>query len=243
MYSSLQKFAALSMFVRMLLITEVLAIIIGSIATVFELQLLADLRDGNVVSTEQIDASGAWQSILGIAQIALFIGSGIMVFVWIYRAHRNLRLLQIPELKFTPGWAVGWFFVPFANMVKPYQAMRELWKASAYGYGQYWPAAETPLTLIIWWMVSLTSIILARISVRITLDAETLDELISADVVILLSNGVDILAAVLTMVVVMRIYKAQEELFLQAEAKQSEAQQDSLPAAVQGLPPVPGTAV
>ena len=23
------------------------------------------------------------------------------------------------------GWAIGWFFVPFANLVMPYQAMKE----------------------------------------------------------------------------------------------------------------------
>ena len=32
---------------------------------------------------------------------------------------------------FTPGWSVGWFFVPIMNPWKPFQAMREIWQASA----------------------------------------------------------------------------------------------------------------
>ncbi len=29
-------------------------------------------------------------------------------------------------MRFTPGWAVGWYFVPVFNLWKPYQAMKEI---------------------------------------------------------------------------------------------------------------------
>jgi Na+/proline symporter len=38
--------------------------------------------------------------------------------------------LRARNLEFSPGWAVGWWFVPFANLVKPFQVMRELYNES-----------------------------------------------------------------------------------------------------------------
>lgn len=34
------------------------------------------------------------------------------------------------EMFISPGWAVGWYFVPFANLFKPLQAMKEIWLES-----------------------------------------------------------------------------------------------------------------
>jgi len=34
------------------------------------------------------------------------------------------------ESRFTPGWAVGYWFVPFVNLVRPYQIVADLWLRS-----------------------------------------------------------------------------------------------------------------
>lgn len=49
---------------------------------------------------------------------------------WIYVAGRNLVLAGLDGLQFTPASRIWWFAVPFANFVKPFQGMRELWNAS-----------------------------------------------------------------------------------------------------------------
>jgi hypothetical protein len=64
-------------------------------------------------------------------------------------------------MEFTPGWAVGWFFVPFANLFKPYQAVREIYLASHPDPdedeedGQLpfwsWGARPVPTPLKLWW--------------------------------------------------------------------------------------------
>ena len=48
---------------------------------------------------------------------------------WIYRASANAHAVGA-EMSITPGWAVGWYFVPIANLAMPYQAMRETWDSS-----------------------------------------------------------------------------------------------------------------
>src|SRR5688500_9582042 len=43
----------------------------------------------------------------------VFVVSVIVVAMWIHRAHANLRDAGLDGLEFSPGWAVGWYFIPF----------------------------------------------------------------------------------------------------------------------------------
>jgi hypothetical protein len=84
--------------------------------------------------------------------ILSFMPAGIVWLVWQHRSHRNLRGLGVEDLGFSPRWAVAWWFVPIANIVMPYLAMRELWKASdpnAEGVG--WRMLDNTLLLPLWW--------------------------------------------------------------------------------------------
>jgi len=40
-------------------------------------------------------------------------------------------------MEYTPGWSVGWFFVPLYNFYKPYRAITELYLASDPDGGHY----------------------------------------------------------------------------------------------------------
>ena len=75
------------------------------------------------------DANSPLMMIDGLSAL-LFLISAVFVGMWIYRAHANLRDANVEGTTITPGWAVGWFFVPFASLFKPFEAMRELWNAS-----------------------------------------------------------------------------------------------------------------
>lgn len=99
-----------------------------------------------------VPRSGTAIAFLNLAPLILFaviLASHILTLTWIYRAHANLRQATPDGLEFTPGWAVGWYFVPIANLFKPYQAMRELW-ASSQGYSDRY-GDEAPRTIKLWW--------------------------------------------------------------------------------------------
>ncbi|HLV79922.1 MAG TPA: DUF4328 domain-containing protein [Chthonomonadaceae bacterium] len=72
---------------------------------------------------------------------------------WIYRADRRLHALEVKFLKYTPGWAVGYFFIPILNLLCPYYVVSELWRASdpedRQGIG--WRAQKAPRLLRAWW--------------------------------------------------------------------------------------------
>lgn len=67
---------------------------------------------------------------VSLLEIPVRIATIVLFLVWEYRAFTNLSPLKARNLEFSPGWAVGWWFIPFANLVKPYQAMKELWRDS-----------------------------------------------------------------------------------------------------------------
>jgi hypothetical protein len=58
-------------------------------------------------------------SIVGLVQVGLGIFLIITFLRWIYRTNKNLRYLSGEQMKFTPDWSVGWFFIPIANVYKP----------------------------------------------------------------------------------------------------------------------------
>ena len=95
-----------------------------------------------------------------IALIACF----ILVGRWIYRASANAHALS-NEMTISPGWAVGWYFIPIANLFKPYQAMREIWLASHFRGN--WHGEPSPSIVTGWWGLWIVINILDNISMRL----------------------------------------------------------------------------
>jgi hypothetical protein len=80
---------------------------------------------------------------LFFALIACF----VLVGRWIYRTNANAHLLS-DEMTISPGWSIGWFFIPFANLVKPYEGVKETWRVSHEAGGLH---EETDSALLPWW--------------------------------------------------------------------------------------------
>ena len=92
----------------------------------------------------------------------------VIVFLeWLYRAHRNLSSLGVEALEFSSGGAVGWWFMPFLNLYKPYRVMREVWLASNPAVvgdeSERWGAEPSTPLLLAWWLSFLAANILHRI--------------------------------------------------------------------------------
>lgn len=125
-----------------------------------------------VIDTDAADLSAL--SSLGALVYVLFViamvGSMVIVGMWIYRAHANLRAAGIAGLEFRPGWAVGWYFIPFANFFKPFQAMRELWAHSLIQHDGYGREADPQLKA--WWGAWIVGNIASNIAVRLQAGGE-----------------------------------------------------------------------
>lgn len=115
-------------------------------------------------------ATGAY-GMFSIAVVILNIVTIIVFAMWIYRAAANVVEAGVAGFDYTPGWAVGWYFIPFANLVKPFAAMRQIWNASLGGSGSYLNEGNSILTA--WWAMWLISNIASHISFRMGIAAET----------------------------------------------------------------------
>ena len=69
--------------------------------------------------------------------------------VWLYRVACNVRAIGARRLENTPGWAVGWYFVPFMSLFKPFGAMVEIWNGSH--SPDLWKIRPVPSLLRWWW--------------------------------------------------------------------------------------------
>ena len=170
-------------------------------------QLLIRMRDGGFASELEMmsaaEGSDLRHGLIGLAVVLINISTIVLFAIWIYRVNSNLHALGTPGLRFTPGWAVGWYFVPFANLWKPYQAMKEIWRASK--NPSAWESETTSPVLgwwLFWWIVSS---LVANISLRMTLGAESLDEMISVGPVNIASSVLDLVSAVFAFLVVKKI--------------------------------------
>ena len=75
--------------------------------------------------------------------------------MWVYRVNRNVRALGAEGLRYSPGWSVGWFFIPLWNLFMPYNVMKELWQANSSSSNTEWRSAPVSPVLGAWWAVGL----------------------------------------------------------------------------------------
>jgi hypothetical protein len=120
--------------------------------------LFSRLDSGLSVAQEEAEAIGALTQTVSIANLVAAIVSFVAFLYWLYVHSRNAHALNASPLRFSPGWSVGCFFVPIANLWKPYQAMNELWAASDPDRSVQ-PAnmAPGPAVIKIWWAATVVS--------------------------------------------------------------------------------------
>ncbi len=121
------------------------------------------------------DAISVWfmiQAFIFFLWFAAYILTAVFFLVWLYRAHSNLTWLKPSYLKFTPGWAVGYWFIPFVNLYRPFQVVREIWWESDLAMpGEQMFLTESlhraPSYLGLWWGFWIGFNVLSNLTYRI----------------------------------------------------------------------------
>jgi phosphatidylglycerophosphate synthase len=162
-----------------LLVIYLIVEVISTGSDFLEVGMLNKMRAGTFTSEAEMmsaaEASDQRQQFLGIAALLAFLVSGITSLVWMYRATRNAAGLSAMAPKFTPGWSVGWYFIPIAALWKPFQAMSELWRRSAFP-----TTIEGPSALGFWWALWIVTNVLSQGYLRAVSNASTMDQYVLA---------------------------------------------------------------
>ena len=188
----------------------------AAVADVLQLRLLRGFDVGAYKTlaafNEAVSANDARQHVTAPLRVAAYALSGILILAWTYRANANARGLGAVGMRFTPAWSVGWYFIPVANLVKPYDAMREIWKASAHPQG--WSQNTEPLSLRWWWIFLLLAISLAIFAPLLAMRAKALDTVIDATWLMLVSDLAGFLSAGILLGIIAQVQQRQQAAFL-----------------------------
>jgi hypothetical protein len=161
----------------------------------------------------EAQANDLREMIISCVALGILLATLLVFGTWIVRAHRNLPPLGAENLDVRPGWALGYFFVPLANLWKPYTAMRTLWQASH--YAPRWDLEDAPWWLVGWWVLWLVSAMLGRLVLSAVTHTATLDEWIATTKMFIASSMVDLALDGVAALLVYRIWKAQRTQYEQ----------------------------
>lgn len=171
---------------------------IGS--TWLEMQLLEQAQRGTVTLAEA-EANDSRQQLVGILEIIIHLVTVVVFATFLVRANKNARAMSDLPFEYTPGSMVWWFFVPFANLFKPYAAVREVWERSK---------GAAPGLLGLWWAAWILSGILGQIAFRMTDPNDSIPGLLNTDRVAIASEVASLASAVLALWMVRALHAGQQ---------------------------------
>ena len=184
-----------------------------------QIQLLDRAKNGLHVTEVEVKANDQRHiAISGLRSLG-FLVTAVSFLMWMHRVYRNLRALGNRILGFSPGSAVGWWFVPFANLVQPYLAMKEIWRGSdpqSFG-GTHNQQKASSAVVGWWWAFHLTMgfvLYLATILAKGSTDLRpSLDAVSMSTWTFLIGNVLGCFAAAITIRMILRIDAKQDERF------------------------------
>jgi hypothetical protein len=211
----IKSLAGLTKPLRMLLKINIAVTAIAIPAGIYELYSYANLKP-DVDPNETFLPADAVTIIIGLTQMYLFMILGITFLLWIYRVNKNLRALSGEEMRFSPGWSVGWYFIPFANIVMPYKVMKEIWQVSHRNR-----AATSPI-LPIWWILWLLSCYVGNAASRYAFKVDETVEHAASALSFIVSDGIDVALNIVALILVTRIGVAYSENYTEQEKRSVE---------------------
>lgn len=227
----------LGILVQIALAAVVLAALAGLVANAFYIGVLGDLirhHPGSVSSTEAtVDAARSTHTILLIAELV----TALAFILWFYRAYRNLIRTGIRDVRFSTGWAVGAWFIPFFNLVRPKQIANDIWKGSAsaatIGIAR-WREIPLPAVLNWWWGVWILGAVLAGLGPSTRYDVfnrttQSLRDLRTGTWIVEFGLAALVVAAVLAILFVRRVSRLQDDNFAAVPAWEPEPQPETQP--------------
>jgi hypothetical protein len=203
--------------ILLLLIWIVLALeIISIFSNVLQYNLLQTVSNGEEVTNEAAKANDLRVQIIAIVFFITYIISAIAFIMWFRRAYYNLHQ-KVRALSFTEGWAAGCWFVPFVNLYRPYQIMKEMYEETkGYLKSESLDCDLSTRFLGAWWILWIANGTLGQVIFRLSRHAHTLPKVITLTTLSIISSVLGIGLALVT-VRVIRDYAKVEGLLREDE--------------------------
>jgi Domain of unknown function (DUF4328) len=135
---------------------HIVALLMNMAVLIYERHILGLVQSGAAIGPDVRPALASGDKLLVVTNALILVCllvSYVLGGMWIYRVACNVRALGAGDLDDSPGWAVGWYAVPFANLVRPFRAMRQIFLASEKPHD--WDDNRKPPLVIVWWTLFL----------------------------------------------------------------------------------------
>ena len=177
--------------------------------------LLSDFMQRNLLSSGlfsqvQAESNDARQQIMCFLNLGAYVITGIAFLKWIHRANLNCHGFGAQGMKFSPGWSIGYYFIPILCLYRPYQAMKEIWRVSENPYN--WQHVMASPLLGLWWALWLIAGFLGQSSFRMVMNANTISSLQASTTASIVSGIIDIPLCIVAVLLVSGVYARQEKL-------------------------------
>ena len=185
------------------------------------------LEIARTVNDYKSDQSLVWSFVV-LSVITLLVS----FTMFIHQASSNLRHLRAEGQRFTPGWAVGWFFIPIMNFVQPSRVVRELVQASGSSETadpRAWQNVSSPDASLVstWWTMVVAAVLFGPRGISLFVTRGDIDGWAAAGRLLMWSDLFQVIPLVLTVIVVYRIQRAQEVRHLLVQGRQTRTVKNS----------------
>jgi hypothetical protein len=207
---SSRPFDPLVWLTRLVLSLLVLTIALDFVAIVSDVsyhRLIERVANNGDVSLTQAQSADDRQNTIGYVQFGVVVVGAIFFINWFSRAYKNLGRLGVAGLRWREGWAIGAWFVPFLNLVRPKAIADDIWRGSDPDL----PAprvlpedAPVPWYFDVWWALFIVYWILSRFAFQHARDADTLSSVSSATLLLVAADGLGVVSAAFAIAVVYR---------------------------------------
>jgi uncharacterized protein DUF4328 len=195
------------------LVADVILTFLSMLSNADLYSLLSDAQGGNFVTVARAQSVDERQATLALLELLVTLLTAGFFFAWFRRAYRNLWTLGVTWYRFKPGWAIGSWFVPLLNLIRPKEIANDIWRASdpELPLVQDGPGIGRPVAAFInwWWGLVIFSSQAYRVS--FTLADDTLDEAVRSARSMMAGDALWTVAGVLLILYVKRVTDRQTE--------------------------------
>lgn len=152
----------------------------------------------------------------GLALLLVGLVAGILALKWSYRSNANAHIFS-RGIENTPKWAIGWWFIPFAALFKPFAVISEVWRGAM--EPDRWKVLKDPVRLRWWWAAHLLTSFLAIAGSAMERSAVTAGQVVTTDIVSATGMVAQVISTMLYLSVIGRIEPLQTALIAQGRRR------------------------
>ena len=200
---------------------------ISLVSDYFQYNLLQAADRGDDISDAALIANDMRQQIVAIVYLIVFIISAVTFIQWFRRAYYNLHT-KVSYLSHSEGWAAGSWFVPFVNLYRPYQIMKELYVETGNLLTRSGIAVRNRMDSTLlgsWWTLWIMVGITSQFSFRLSMKAETIGELSVSTMASMIASLLSVPMALVTIRLI-RNYAENEEQLAELIPEEEAAEQN-----------------